>query len=176
MFLFFIIMAFSMSTAAEVCLAQGRLLVPIVMMTGFYFTVTHSWHRSAIPFLASCIMLDLAFGRHFPFTWLMAPAIMLMASYWRTHGNTEETLVQTIPGLLTGLASFIACSAYSAYSFFALGQRIAIFDPVNLLFYSLGGALCFPVYAKILDSIAYKLGLGRFSAAGSDRMLKEEED
>ena len=176
MLLFFMILAFAISTAAEVCLAQGHLLVPAVMMTGFYFTVTHSWHRSAIPFLASCIMLDLAFGRRLPFTWIMAPAIMLTASYWRTHGNTEEALVQIVPGLLTGLSSFITCTAYSAYAFFALGQHAAIFSPVNLLLYSLAGALCFPAYARILDMIAYQLRLGRFSAAGSDRMLVEEED
>ena len=163
-----------LSMALEFSLALLGFSVPLTYMGGFYFTLLFGWRRSALPFMAFSVLLELSFGRSLPFLLLFSLPVMFGAFIWRRYGNLKETTVQALPGFCIGLASVVASLGYTlVFSLNATG-KIYPFSPMPMLMQMLSGTILFPVYCALLDGFAKDLGYRRYRLV--HRFQVEETD
>lgn len=173
---FWIIFSFFFTTACELCLAQQHLLVPLMYMAGFYLTFTYGWHRTAIPFIVFSVLYELGFGRCVPLSMLIAPLLMFCASYWRSHGNSTERLVQILPGCLIGICAFAICTAYSITDSL-INQTTLKLPGIKVLFqYAIESMIVFPFFTFFMDYIAGCLQLKKYTDAGKEWKFLDEGD
>ena len=164
------------SVILEVCLGHFGLTIPLTALIGFYLAVAYTWRKAILCFLASCVLLDLGFGRPFPVSWLMVPYVMLLAQYWRQHGNTTERLLQVIPGLAIGSGAIASIVAYGAMRSF-LSETPAESVSMRMLFQALASSFCLmPVLSVLLDSLAWPLALRRYATSLHNLFSDEDED
>ena len=164
------------SVIAEVCLGHYGIVIPLTAMTGFYLTVSFSWRKALIPFLFSCILLDLGLGRPFPLSWLIIPYILLIAHYWRQHGNTMDALLQLIPGLAIGVGALAISLAYTVIRSFLSEIPGACFSSRLFLQCLTGACALMPILTKILDMLAKPLTLKHYGASTHFLITDDEEN
>ncbi len=176
MLLLWLILTSALSVIAELCLGHLGIAIPLTAMTGFYLTVAFTWKKSLLLFLASCVLLDLGFGRPFPVSWLLVPYAMLLAQFWRQHGNTSAFLLQFIPGLAIGLGTLATSLAYTATRAF-LSETPGEYYASRFAFQNLIGAICLmPFLTRILDSLAKSLSLRCYSTSLHYLMSNDDEE
>ena len=176
MLLLWLILTSAISVIAELCLGHFGLAIPLTAMTGFYLTVAYTWKKSILLFLASCVLLDLGFGRPFPVSWLLVPYAMLLAQFWRQHGNTSAFLLQFIPGLAIGLGALATSMAYSATRSF-LSETPGDFYPSRFAFHCLASAIVLmPFLTRILDTLAKSLSLRCYSTSLHYLMSNDDDE
>ena len=153
------------SIILEVCLGHYGYTIPLTAMTGFYLAVAYTWRKAILCFLVACVLLDLGFGRPFPVSWLMVPYVMLLAQYWRKHGNTKERLLQVLPGLAIGAGAIACVAAYGAMRSF-LSETPAEMVSSRMVIQALASSfILLPVLTVFLDSLAKSLGLRRYTSS-----------
>ena len=164
------------SVIMEVCLGHFGFTIPLTAMTGFYVTVAYTWRKSILCFLASCVLLDLGFGRPFPVSWLLVPFVMLLAQYWRQHGNTTERLLQVIPGLAVGAGAIACTTVYGAIRSFLSETPADSVSPRMVLQALLSSFFLMPVLTALLDCLAKPLALRRYATSLHNLFSDEDED
>lgn len=164
------------SVILEVCLGHFGLTIPLTALTGFYLAVAYTWRKAILCFLASCVLLDLGFGRPFPVSWLLVPYVMLLAQYWRQHGNTTERLLQVIPGLAIGSGAIACTAAYGAMRSF-LSETPADSVSIRMVLQALASSFfLMPILSVLLDSLAWPLALRRYATSLHNVFSDEDED
>lgn len=166
----------AISVIAEVCLGHYGIVIPFTAMTGFYLTVAYAWRNALFPFLVSCVLLDLGLGRPFPLTWLIVPYVMLIAQYWRQHGNTLDAMLQLIPGLAIGLGALGASLAYTATRSFLSETPGGCFSSRLFIQCLTGSCALMPILTKILDLLAKSLSLKCYGASTHYLITDNEEN
>ena len=163
------------SVILEVCLGHRGYTIPLTAMTGFYLAVAYTWRRAIICFLAACILLDLGFGRPLPVSWLLVPYVMLLAQYWRQHGNTTERLLQVLPGVAVGAGAVGTTLAYGTMRSF-LSETPADSFSTHMVFQALVSSfVLMPILTVVLDSLAKPLALRRY-ATSLHTFFSDEDD
>ena len=153
------------SVILEVCLGHFGYTIPLTAMTGFYLTVACTWRKTIICFLAACVLLDLGFGRPFPVSWLLVPYVMLLAQYWRLHGNTTERLLQVLPGIAVGAGAVGCALAYGAMRSFLSETPADSFSPSMVLQALVSSVVLMPILTVLLDAFASSLALRRYATS-----------
>jgi len=156
---------FVCSIVTELSLGRCGLLVPTTTLCGFYFAVTFEGKRAALPLLAAFIAVDLGFGRPFPIHLLFLPGTLLLAYYWRHHGNLRNAWVQAVPGLVLGVQNAILEYLHSILRCVGKGDfwvPIQFSDWLMTIFFCL---LLTPVLVFCGDFIASLLGIRKYTSA-----------
>ena len=164
------------SVILEVCLGHFGFTIPLTAMTGFYLAVAYTWRKAIICFMASCVLLDLGFGRPFPVSWLMVPFVMLLAQYWRQHGNTTERLLQVIPGLAVGAGAIACTTIYGTMRSFLSETPSDSVSTHMVLQALLSSFILMPVLTLLLDSLANPLALRRYASSIRNLFFDEDEN
>ena len=138
--------SFAELTTATYCQA----LLPFFLLTTFYLNVSAP---RALPCLAGAVLLDLAFARTFPVTFLPAIAAILTAWLWKRSGHLKNPLLQTLPALLLSALSALSLILYAG----EFSRRI--------LLSQLAAALLFPLLLLVLDAFASRGRLPRYQNA-----------
>lgn len=147
----------------EVMLGTRGIAIPGLLLTTFYFAVLRPWKRILFPFLTFGLLVDLLYGRIFPAHLLMVPLIILVAQYWRRHGDLRSMAVQCFPGMMVGL---ISSSSLLLIMFLQQGIAVLLTPRWIVLWMGgqiLAGAILLPLLCRFGDSTARMLAVSRYS-------------
>ena len=109
-------------------------------------------------------------------SWLMVPYLMLLAQYWRQHGNTTEMLLQVIPGLAIGAGAIGCTMAYGITRSF-LSETPSESISTRMVFQALVSSfILMPILTVFLDSMARPLALRRYATSIHNLFSDEDEN
>lgn len=170
-----IIFTFASGIILELCIGRSGILLPVVSLLGFYFTVTFSWKKSIFPYLFATAFVDMAFGRSMPLTMSAIPFVMLLAYFWRMHGNTQERILQFFPGLMIGVNTALLSLLYILLHSLATDCPLNVF-PLALIIKVIGlSGVAFPFISLLCDFLAHAMGYKRFAMADHYRNSIDNE-
>lgn len=147
----------------EVMLGTRGIAVPAVLLAAFYFAVLRPWKWVLLPFLFLGLFVDLFYIRAFPGHLLMVPLVVLVAQYWRRHGDLRSVLVQCFPGMMIGL---ISGGSLLLLMFLQQGVAVLLAPRWALLWMGkqvLAGAILLPLLCHLGDSLARLLAVSRYN-------------
>ncbi len=76
--------------------------VPLVGVCAFYLTVVFGWQATLLPLAVTAACLDVAWGRQGPLSVCLILPMVLLARFWRNHGDCRHGAAQVVPGLIAG--------------------------------------------------------------------------
>ncbi len=142
-----------------------RIALPLVPVAAFYYATTVGRARTALVALPAAGLLDaLLLNRTLTCT-LTAGGAILLAEFWRRHGDTRLWFAQAAPGAAVGLGTAAATLAlyYIEKGLPVPGQRLG--NMGYLLWMSLAGLILMPVATLLLDACAERLHVQRYRDA-----------
>lgn len=149
----------------QVLIGNLHLALPLLPLAAFYYAVPYGRSRTALVGLPLAGLLDaLLLERAMPCT-LAAGGALLLARFWRRHGNSRLWLVQAAPGAVIGLQSALLELLSRGFSAGIPVSGQWAHRLLYLAWMALAGGLLMPAAALLLDACAGRLGLPRFSDA-----------
>lgn len=142
-----------------------RIALPLVPVTAFYYAVPFGRTRVALLALPAAGLLDaLLLDRGLTCIASTGVAILL-AEFWRRHGNSRLWFVQAAPGAVIGLGTAVltVLLQYGAYGLPAAGQISR--SVLYILWMTAAGLALTPCAVVLLDACAERLRLQRFREA-----------
>jgi len=142
------------SMLLELLCGNHGLLVPLLLLSAFYFTITVGWRRTVIPFAVLGAVADLVLGRSLPALICLLPIVMMLALFWRRHGDCAMIPLQVLPGTAVG---FVAVSGLLIMESLTVERLSAglLRHSLWLLFHcTLAGALLLPFLCSLYDRLA----------------------
>ena len=162
----------------EVLLGSSGVLLPLTAMVAFYFYVLRCWRQALLLSWAIGTMVDMAYGRSFPYYLVLLLLVLLIARVWKGYQMTHLYVAQAVPGIVIGAVTGIFASATSLMT---LGEDtpFPVLSFVWLTLKSIGlTAFVLPMLVWLLESCTKVLGLRRFTRVGAEYLLasKAEKD
>lgn len=139
-----------------------RIALPLIVVAAFYYAVPAGRARAALVALPAAGLLDaLLVDRALTCT-LTAGGAILIADFWRRHGDTRLWFAQAVPGAVLGLGT-AAGTLVLQY----LGQGLPVpgqwLENLRyLVWMSLAGLVLLPAAALLLDACAERLHVQRY--------------
>lgn len=144
---------------AEIILGNYGTPVPVWGGAAVYFTVVMGWRRAFVPLAFAGTIMDMTLSRSFPVSAIALPAVMVLALFWRRHGDCRAAGLQWIPGALLGL---IVGAGTAVWEILPDGIRHGSW-PWHSLWFTVhtmaAGALLLPLLCWLLDLGASRLAL-----------------
>lgn len=142
-----------------------RIALPLVSVTAFYFAVPAGRARAALVALPAAGLLDaLLLDRALTCT-LAAGGTIMLADFWRRHGDTRLWFAQAAPGAVLGMgtAGVTLVLQYAGQGLPVPGQWQR--NMRYLAWMSLAGLVLMPAAALLLDACAERLRVQRYRDA-----------
>ena len=140
----------------ELFAAQVGLVVPLVMVAGFYFSVVFTWKKSILWQVLFLVLLDSSLSRPFPCSVIAIPLLQAGATIWRYEGNTNGAMPQLVPGFLLGILSVVI----SWIHLHAMGAGLSFHLALQSI---VATTLATPLTIRLLDRIARRFGRRQYA-------------
>ena len=170
-FLWLICCAFS-AVVIELLAGGYGLVLPVFLVTSFYFTVVRGWREPLPVLMVMGTILDLAVGRGVPAMLLLLLPVQALGQYWRKFGDCRSAGAQALPGLAMGLVIgtglvLVLRLPGSGWGLGLLSDTIRVTTQAVV-----GSALLLPLECKVLDRAAKAMALSQYrkvrQGGGSD--------
>ncbi|MBR0457985.1 MAG: hypothetical protein IJJ26_01990 [Victivallales bacterium] len=163
-------MAVSLGAAllTELGLGCCNVALPFVLLACFYHFCVWGWRKPFLLCFATCILLDLAFGRSIPATAFALLLSLPLAFYWHTYGNQRDAALQAIPGFVLGLLALAAF--WLVHTHHASQNLSSVHLPwQHVVTLGLVPIVLMPLLQALLDRCARTMGMPRYSRQSADR-------
>lgn len=159
---------------AEIIVGNSGFFVPVLALAAFYVCVVFGWRRTLLVFAVLGSFLDLAVGRSVPLQLALLAVALLMAQFWRRHGDCAHPAAQVLPGVILGSTcgtlAWLTCRPPDA--FFNLGGMLM--DVSVFLIAAVSGAVLLPLGCLLLDTMGARLDVALFRQAYRDDHPEED--
>ena len=162
----------------EELLGTGGVLLPLTAMVAFYFFVLRCWRHALLLAWVIGTMVDMSFGRSFPYYLVLMPLVLLVARVWKGYQMTHLYVAQILPGIVIGGVTGLFASVTSLLKL-EENTPFPFFSFLLLTLKCMGlTAFVLPLLVWLLESCTKVLGLRRFTRVGAEYLLasKAEKD
>lgn len=164
----------SVSAVLELLLGGSGVLLPLVCLAVFHLSVLRHWGLALLLGWLGGMWVDMVYCRPFPVHLLLVPLMVGLGRIWRSCQMTHSLLVQCLPGLACGTATGMLLLLFRGtafpYGWAGWGYR--------LRFVALCGVwsmVVYPVQCVLLEAVAERLGLRRYSRVGAEYLSGAEQ-
>ena len=163
--------ALTVGALLEVLLGSYGVLLPLTALVAFYFFVLKCWRQALLLSWIIGTLVDLAYGRSFPYYLLLIPLVLGTARLWREYQMTHLYAAQFIPGLLIGFLTGVFASVVSCLSI-ADDMPLPWLSCIWLTLKCMGvTAVATPLLVWLLECCSKLLGLRRFTRIGMEALF-----